>query len=46
MMDAQFAPPAKFHGPKSMANFFSQYRRFGLKLNSAALVYDKKRAGD
>ena len=46
MMDAQFAPPAKLHRPKSMATFLSQYRRFGLKLNSAALVYGKKAGGD
>jgi hypothetical protein len=45
MMDAQFAPSAKLHRPKSLPKFFSQYRRFGLKLNSAALVYDKKARG-
>jgi hypothetical protein len=46
MTDAQFAPAAAFHRPKSLPRFFSQYRRFGLKLNSAALVYDKKAGGD
>lgn len=46
MTDAQFAPPAKLYRPQSMAAFLSRYGRFGLRLNSAALVGDKKAGSD